>query len=148
MYFAQSIADWLKYVLVFFGNFRDSVLLCWYRQWIFQVAPRIKANFYASCGSHRQNYRTSGYFHKFTFHFIQSSTLNPSFDALLESLSFFKSHVLLYGAVYCIRTTAAQEPFPSRAPSFIVWKHQSYPTNQAISRHIRNSRARKLHEAR
>ena len=44
--------------------------------------------------------------------------------------------------------TAAQGPFPSRAPSFRGWKHQPYPSNHAISRHINNSRARKLHEAR
>ena len=34
----------------------------------------------------------------------------------------------------------------SRAPSFIGWKHQPYPTNHAISRYINNNGARKLQD--
>ena len=43
----------------------------------------------------------------------------------------------------CI-VTADLGPFPSRASSFTGWKRQPYPTNRAISRHIKNIRASKL----
>ena len=75
---------------------------------------------------------------------INSDTFSNQWKIIISEIWIQFCIVLDIFSLYHIFDNSQQLRDPSRAPSFIGSKHQPYPTNHAISRHINNSKARKL----